>query len=335
MNEFEIIEKYFTGLGPVSAEVTLGVGDDCALLSLNGDVELAVTVDNLVLDRHFDSGMEVADVAYKAVAVSVSDLAAMGATPRFMTLALTLPEVNASWLRRFSQGLREGLECYGVSLIGGNLCRGPLNIASQLMGAVARGKALKRSGAKPGDAIYVSGRIGDAALGLRLHTKQLTLPKRLQNDATELLAAWYRPFAQVVLGQRLVAQATACIDISDGLLADLTHLLRSSGVGASVQLQSVPLYPHLTEILQPAEPALQQSDTEAAAISACLAAVSGGEDYQLCFTLPENDCAKVEKWCASEQIQISRIGVVEANPGLRLHYGVLAVQTPQAGYLHF
>ena len=339
LNEFDVISKYFTGLGPASDLVSLDVGDDCALLDPPEGSELAISVDNLVLDRHFDAQVDAADVAYKAVAVSVSDLAAMGAKPCCMTLALTLPEADESWLQGFSSGLQDALQQYAVALIGGNLTKGPLNIATQVLGTVARGCALKRSGAQEGDVIFVSGRIGEAALGLGLHTQRLSLPHSCMDDQAYLLGRWYRPQAQVVLGQHLLAHASACIDISDGLFADLIHLLESSGVGASLQLERIPTYPKLIDIapamVENAEAQTKLKMNQDPALQACLNVFSAGEDYQLCFTVPPQKCDTVVRLCESLQIPVAPIGEIQRQSGLRTQYQGAQVQVDYSGFQHF
>jgi thiamine-monophosphate kinase len=303
LSEFDIINQYFSNVGPVRNDVTLGVGDDCAILSPDHDVDIVVTVDTLVKDIHFDAATPVETLAYKAVMVSVSDIAAMGAHPAWLNLALTLPESDPQWLQLFSAGLREACDLTGISLVGGNISRGPLTISSQVTGMIKKGAAIRRTGARPGDRIYVSGNIGEAGLGLMLHQQKLLANELDQDTKSYLLSRLFKPTARVSIGEDLLSIATACIDISDGLAADLGHLLSASQVGASVELSHIPVNDKFRAVFESA--------------GGWQSPVCGGEDYELCFSAPLSQHDKIKQISACHDVNITQIGTVEANTGLR------------------
>jgi len=326
LTEFDIIDHYFTDLSAHNDGVSLGIGDDCALLQQESGKQIAVTVDNLVLDRHFDRQVPVADIAYKAVSVSVSDLAAMGATPMWMTLSLTMESADKKWLKAFSRGLSEALQQYRVALVGGNITQGPTNIGTQLIGTIAPGRALTRGGAAAGDFIYVSGSFGAEAVGLNLHLKHLQDDKLSQSDKEQLLRAWYRPQAQLRLGQCLQGLASSCIDVSDGLLGDLQHILRSSDVGARVQLRDIPLHPYLSNMIA------EQPENLASIFERYVCA---GEGYQLCFTVAPDMKSHVMQLAKQENFALSCIGVIEPQHGLRCYYENSLLSLNSTAYRHF
>ena len=267
-SEFAIIARYFSALGRGEA-VDLGVGDDCAILRLPPNQRLATSMDTLVAGVHFPEDAFPEDIGYRAVAVAASDLAAMGASPLAMTVALTLPEADDFWLNAFSQGLTAAVTQYQLPLVGGDTTRGPLAITVQVFGSLPDNAALLRGGAVAGDRVYVSGTLGDAAGGLAF------LQQRWQpapEHGEYLLNRYYRPTARLALGQALLGQATAAIDISDGLLADAGHIAAASGVKISIESARVPLSDALTAHPDHAQ-ALEW-------------ALCGGDDYELCFTLP-------------------------------------------------
>ena len=302
LSEFELIYRYFSALGRGEA-VELGVGDDCAILSLRPGERLATSVDTLVADVHFDSDGFPEDIGFRCVSVAASDLAAMGARPLGMTVALTLPEADEFWLNAFSQGLAEAVTLYELPLVGGDTTRGPLSITVQVLGGLPADAALLRGGARAGDRVCVSGTLGDAAAALAFLRGQWQ-PQPEQGEF--LLQRLYRPKAQLDLGQRLLGSASAAIDISDGLLADAGHVADASGVRIDIDPEKLPLSDALG-----AFPERKQ---------ALLWALSGGDDYELLYTLPPG----------RETFGGTVIGQV--GPGEGVHCP-LTVQTP--GYEHF
>lgn len=268
LSEFSLIYRYFSALGS-GEHVQLSVGDDCAILALRPDERLATSVDTLVSGVHFFPDSFPEDVGFRAVSVAASDLAAMGARPVAMTIALTLPEVDELWLHAFSEGVASAVSAYALPLVGGDTTRGPLSISVQVMGALPRDAALLRSGAQAGDVVFVSGPLGDAAAALAW----------LQGDwqpaaehAEYLHDRFYRPRAQIELGQQLLGRATAAIDISDGLLADAGHIAAASGVKIEIDADALPLSPALN----------LHADRD----QALRWALTGGDDYELCYCLP-------------------------------------------------
>ncbi|PRD17177.1 thiamine-phosphate kinase [Pantoea coffeiphila] len=269
--EFELIARYFDRVTSSRRDVEKGIGDDCALLSVPEKQSLAISTDTLVAGVHFLADIHPADLGYKALAVNLSDLAAMGADPAWLTLALTLPNVDESWLESFSDSLFELLDYYDMQLIGGDTTRGPLSMTLGIHGLVPQGRALRRSGARIGDWIYVTGTLGDSAAGLALLLGQAELSDPAAHEA--LLKRHLRPIPRILQGQALRDLATSAIDISDGLISDLGHVLKASDCGARINLDALPL----------SEPLKQNFSSEQ-----CLHwALSGGEDYELCFTVPE------------------------------------------------
>lgn len=269
--EFELIARYFNRVTSSRRDVEKGIGDDCALLNLPEKQTLAISTDTLVEGVHFLRDIHPADLGYKALAVNLSDLAAMGADPAWLTLALTLPEVDESWLQAFSDSLFELLNYYNMQLIGGDTTRGPLSMTLGIHGMVPVGKALRRSGARPGDWIYVTGTLGDSAAGLALLQHHQRIADPAVHEA--LIKRHLRPMPRILQGQALRALASSAIDISDGLISDLGHVLQASRCGARVNLEALPLSAVLRDHFEH-EQVLRW-------------ALSGGEDYELCFTVPE------------------------------------------------
>lgn len=266
--EFALIDRYFARPTP---SAVLGPGDDCALLAPTPGMQLAVTTDMLVAGTHFLPDTDPLNLGWKALAVNLSDLAAMGAKPRWATLAGALPAVDEPWIAKFAEGFFACAAAHGVDIVGGDTTRGPLNLCITAFGEVAPGQALRRDGAKAGDLIYVSGRPGLASLGLAHLQGKLELPepwRRLCQTALE------KPRPRVALGQRLLGLASAAIDVSDGLLADLGHIAKRSGIAAAVKLVQLPHLP---------KGAAYDSIPRALALDCQLA---GGDDYELCFTVP-------------------------------------------------
>ena len=298
MNEFEIIRTFFATQPVTRADVVLGIGDDAALLRVPPGAELVATTDTLVSGVHFLEDADPADLGYRALAVNLSDLAAMGAEPAWTTLSLTLPEPRPAWLGAFCSGFYELARQFRVQLVGGNLARGPLNITVGAYGHVPEGTALRRTGAGIGDGIYVTGTLGDAALALN----HLLGRYRLSTEAFAAVRGHLeRPQARVAIGQQLRGIASAAIDISDGLLSDLGHVLEASRIGARVELSRVPISDmYRTQLSQIGwEPALTQ-----------------GDDYELCFTVPARQLSALETLVSTPGVPITRIGETVAQPGL-------------------
>ena len=303
-DEFSLIYRYFSGLGR-GAAVDLSVGDDCAILRLEPGERLATSVDTMVCGVHFPDDTFPEDIGFRAVSVAVSDLAAMGARPLGMTVALTLPDADELWLHAFSQGLAAAVSEYRLPLVGGDTTRGPLAIAVQVLGALPLNQAMLRSGARAGDEIYVSGTLGDAAAGLAC----LNGEWQADIDATEyLLQRFNRPRARVSLGLELLGHATAAIDISDGLLADAGHIAAASGVKLNIQPELLPVSAALSS--HPCKDTIERW------------ALTGGDDYELCFCLPAG---------VSPPAGTTHIGRVTQGSGVDCGR---AIDIP-AGYQHF
>lgn len=301
MGEFDLIARYFTRR---PQRALLGVGDDCALLQPRPGTQLAISCDMLVEGRHFFANVDPESLGHKALAVNLSDLAACGARPLAFTLALALPEVDEAWLSAFSRGLFALADAHSCELIGGDTTQGPLNICITVIGET-EGQPLLRSGAQVGDEIYISGQLGDAHLALQGLLGRITLPADLLDQTRQRLE---RPDPRVALGLALRGLASAAIDLSDGLVGDIGHLLKASGVGAT--LEAAALAPLLGAGAHPAWPALAQS-----AIDHVLA---GGDDYELAFTAPVSARDALTRVSEHTGVRLSRIGRIEAEPGLRL-----------------
>ncbi len=275
VDEFALIYRYFSGLG-AGDRVELGLGDDCAILRLPTDQRLAVSVDTLVEGVHFPLQAFPEDIGFRAVAVAASDLAAMGAAPLGMSLALTMPAADELWLHAFSQGVGAAASACQLPLVGGDTTRGPLTISVQVFGTLPAGQGLLRSGAKVGDGVFVSGPLGDAAAALAVYNGEWEADSE---HLDYLDQRFYRPLAQLDLGRQLLGLATAAIDISDGLIADAGHIADASGVCMCIDPAQLPLSPALA--------------SHARRDTALGWALSGGDDYQLCFTLPAGETAPV------------------------------------------
>lgn len=342
LTEFSLIARYFSRTTTPDSGVVQGIGDDAALLAVRGDRQLAVAIDTLVEGVHFPADAAPGDIAHKALAVNLSDLAAMGAEPRWFTLALTLSAAEPDWLEAFAHGLFVLADEYGIVLVGGDTTRGPLCVTVQVAGEVPPGEAMTRHGAMPGDGIYVTGTLGDAALGLALlqqHTR-LSAPKRVRDEAA-LLARLHRPVPRVQAGLVLRSLAHAAIDVSDGLAADLGHILAASGVGATVDVDALPRSPAFRrwEQTRPAVPAKADAangpgavPTQAEPLALLL---GGGDDYELCLCLPAEAVAQLD--ALEPGVALTRIGTVEAQAGLRLQHadGRSCAVPVRSGYAHF
>jgi thiamine-monophosphate kinase len=294
--EFDLIAKYFTRATPGAV---LGVGDDCALLAPTPGMQLAVSTDMLLEGRHFSPQDSPAGLGHKSLAVNLSDLAAMGATPRWATLAIALPEANDAWLTAFARGFFRMADQHGIELVGGDTTRGALTLSITVIGEVPPGQALRRDGAQAGDDVWVSGVIGSAALALAYRQGRLFME---QIDAAKVLPALYLPTPQVALGIALRGIASSAIDISDGLLGDLWHILERSRVGASLEFAALPTLPLVKNYLH-----------EAVARDCVLA---GGDDYELCFTAPADRRDAVAAAAQSAGVAVTRVGRITAEPGL-------------------
>ena len=305
MTEFDLIARYFTRPPKHAA---LGVGDDCALLSPSPGMQLAISSDMLVEGRHFFHDVSPYSVGHKALAVNLSDLAACGAKPVAFTLALALPRIDEAWLQEFSLGLWALADAHGCELIGGDTTQGPLNICITVFGEVPRGQALLRSGAQVGDDIYVSGTLGDARLALEALQGQIELPPDVLAQARLRLE---QPTPRVALGTALRGVATSAIDISDGLAGDLGHVLNSSGVGAQVNVD-------ITINLIAARAHIDWARGQFDAQKQLKTVFSGGDDYELAFTAPLAARAAVQAAATASQSPVTRIGVIQAERGLRL-----------------
>lgn len=299
-SEFALIARYFTRPSRRAATTALGIGDDCALLSPSPGMHLAVSSDMLVEGRHFFPDADPALLGHKCLAVNLSDLAAMGAKPVAFTLALALPEADERWLAGFSEGLFRLADEHDCELIGGDTTRGPLNVCITIFGEVPPSLALRRDAAQPGDDIWVSGTVGDARLALAGYRNELALEPAML-DAAGL--RMHRPAPRVALGSALRGIAHAAIDISDGLAGDLGHILERSNVGATVDADALPAGPALAGF--------------PAAIRRRFA-LSGGDDYELCFTAPAARRDAVLAAARATATAVTRIGAIGSAPGLRL-----------------
>ena len=304
--EFDLIRRYFAVHKPQHRFTQLGIGDDCALLNLPADYQLAVTADTMVENVHFFADVEPELLGHKLLAVNLSDLAAMGAEPFAVTLALTLPKIDHAWLQAFSQGFIQLAQQHQVDLIGGDTTSGPLTLTVQAMGAVPKGKALLRSNAKVGDFIYVTGQLGDAGLGLKIKQGYIC------DNPAPALARFNQPQPRVAQGLALRDVAHACIDISDGLAADLGHILEKSEVGASLDWDKLPLSAEVQRYIQ------QSGDWQLPLVA--------GDDYELCFTAPAQSQLPDGCYC---------VGVIEAKAGLRILRDGQPQTLEVTGFEHF
>ncbi|AQZ97999.1 thiamine-monophosphate kinase [Comamonas kerstersii] len=303
MGEFELIRSFFQR--PVRRS-PLGVGDDCALLAPAPGMQLAVSTDMLVEGRHFLADVNPQLLGHKALAVNLSDLAASGAKPLAFTLALSMPRADANWCQAFAEGLFALADQHECELIGGDTTQGPLNICITVFGEVPAGQALLRRGAQPGDDIWVSGSLGDARLALDALLRQHALPPAVLSQARQRLE---QPTPRVELGMALRGIASSCLDISDGLLGDLGHILEASGVGARIDA-------NITRNLLQARRHPMMAALAISRIDACT--LAGGDDYELCFTAPSSAQAAVRDAAAQAGVPVTCIGRIEAERGVRV-----------------
>ncbi|HEY5622138.1 MAG TPA: thiamine-phosphate kinase [Gammaproteobacteria bacterium] len=314
-SEFEAIQQYFSRkVGDIDVE--LGIGDDAAIIRADGP--LVVATDTMVEGIHFPEHTAAEDIGFRALAINLSDMAAMGARPRWFTLALTIPESDDEWLEAFARGLFELAEAQQAALIGGDLNRGPMSVTLQVIGDLGGGDALTRSGGHIGDDVYVTGSLGDAAAGLAL------IGENAAGDGAEhraLAGRFLRPTPRVAEGRALAPVANAAIDISDGLLADLGHICEASGCGAVIDVERLPLSAELLALFPPQ--------------TAQAYALSGGDDYELCFTAPAARAKSVETSLEQVGTSVRRIGELVAGSGVQCRRGGVAFIPAYAGHQHF
>ena len=315
-SEFSLIKQYFENTTAERSDVVLGIGDDCAVLQCPAGQQLAVSIDTLVEGIHFFPDVDPESLGYKSLAVGLSDLAAMGAIPAWFTLALTLPKIDTDWLAGFSTGLADLAKLHNIALIGGDTCQGPLSISIQVHGFIKAGEGLRRDGAKQGDLIYVTGCLGDAGAALALKQGKLGQSVMAKDELAYLYQRLERPTPRVEIGKKLVGIASAAIDISDGLVADLGHILQKSGVGARLDLDLLPLSQALSNVTVEAEHL----------------ALYSGDDYELCFTVPpEHD----ELLKLQFNGQCTRIGMITEADGLVFIKDEQLIELKGNAYEHF
>lgn len=308
VSEFALIQRYFTRQRVKNTSTRLGIGDDCALLSIPDGYELAVTTDTMVENVHFFAGADPELLGHKLLSVNLSDLAAMGAKPMSVTLALTLPKVDEDWLTAFAKGFLNLAERYSVDLIGGDTTSGPLTLTVQAMGLVPKGQALRRSAARPGDFIYMTGCLGDAGLGLKIKQGYDCA------DSEAALTRFNQPEPQIEAGQALIGIAHACIDLSDGLAGDLGHILEQSQVGACLDWDTLPMSNAVRSYI---------NDTGDWSMP-----LTAGDDYELCFTVSPEQATQLT-------IAATKIGIIESEPGLRLNKSGHIQPLEVKGFEHF
>jgi thiamine-monophosphate kinase len=318
LSEFGLIARYFAACGAGRPDVRLGVGDDAALLVCPPGQELAAAIDTLVEGVHFPPGCSAASTGHRALAVNLSDLAAMGAQPAWALLALTLPSADEAWLSAFSQGLDRLARAHEVALVGGDTTHGPLCISVQILGHVPAGTALRRSGGSPGDILFVSGTPGDAAAGLMLEQGRLAAAPEA---AAALRERFLFPTPRLALGARLRGHASACIDVSDGLLGDAGKLAAASGCGAELLLEELPLSAALVAAA---------GETRAREL-----ALTGGDDYELCFSVPAERVAALQQELPPGEWGYRAIGRLRAAADVYVSSAGRRLALAAAGYDHF
>jgi len=319
LSEFELINRFFRDCGAARADVRLGVGDDAALLACPPDRQLVAALDTLVEGVHFPAGSPPASIGHRVLAVNLSDLAAMGAEPAWALLALTLPRAEATWLAEFSEGLCALAREFQVALVGGDTTSGPLCATLQILGFSEPATALTRSGGKPGDALFVSGTPGDAAAGLLLEQSRLEVSAA--DIAAQLRARFLFPSPRVALGRRLRGYASACIDISDGLLGDAAKLARASGCGVELEHEQLPLSFALKHAC--------------AADRAHALALLGGDDYELLFSVPPARIAALQADLPPAAWSYTHIGTLVEQPGARVLRNGNVMDFAHSGFDHF
>ncbi len=302
MNEFELIQTFFAKQARQRKDVILGIGDDAALLRVPSDQVLVSTTDSFIAGVHFYADTAPRDIAHKALAVNLSDMAAMGGQPAWILLNLIMPTANETWLKDFMHGFSNLSDCYQLQLVGGDTCCGPLTITITLLGYVPINQALRRDTAQPGDKIFVTGYLGDAGLALQIIQKKC-LPVLTNTELNYLYGRLQHPQPRVEIGLALRSLANSAIDLSDGLIADLSHILHASQVGAQIETHVLPLSSSLHKL--PRKQALQL-------------ALTSGDDYELCFTVPKQKEMQLQKAFAQVHCPYTVIGLIRSEPGLRL-----------------
>jgi thiamine-monophosphate kinase len=318
LTEFELIERYFRDCGAARSDVIAGVGDDAALLTVPPDIELVAATDTLVAGVHFPEGSPAASIGHRALAVNLSDLAAMGARASWALLALTIPAAEEVWLGEFAAGLGTLARAHRVALVGGDTTRGPLTVTVQLLGTVPRGCALRRGGGQAGDALFVSGTPGDAAAGLALEQGRLSAPPEA---LTYLRERFLLPTPRMALGEGLRGYASACIDVSDGLLGDAAKLAQASHTGVEISFAELPV----------SEPLVRAVGEE----QARTLALTGGDDYELLFAVRPERVAAMLTDLPPQRWGYTRIGALRAAPGAEVLRDGTVMQFSHCGYQHF
>ncbi|MCE2573686.1 thiamine-phosphate kinase [Motilimonas eburnea] len=321
MSEFDLIYRYFFKDANQRKDVELGIGDDCALLTMPPQSLLAVSTDTLVSGVHFFPDVDPFTLGHKALAVNISDLAAMGADPAWVSLAITLPEANEPWVKAFAEGFLALADYYGMQLVGGDTTKGPLSVTVTVHGHVPIGQALTRGQAKAGDWIYVTGAPGEAAFGLNLLQGAITCEVSDELSA-HCISRLQQPTPRVAIGTALRGLASSCIDISDGLAQDLGHILNACQCGADIHLDQLPLNSGILEATS-----FDQ---------ACQLALTGGDDYELLFTVPQEKKGLVDQLASHHSVAINCIGrLTSAKSGLTLKLNEQAYPLDLAGWDHF
>lgn len=319
LSEFDIIKEFFAQQQINTDLVPLGIGDDAAVINTSSNEQLLISVDTLNIGVHFPQQTSAYDIGYKALAVNLSDIAAMGGEPKWFTLAMSLPEANHEWLEAFTEGLSALALQYELSLVGGDTTRGPLSITVQIAGTVPTGQSLQRRGARVEDNIYVTGTLGDAAAALQMCQGALSADVK---TSERLLQRLNQPVPRVGIGMALRGIATACIDISDGLAADLGHILEASGVGAEILLAALPRSSAIDALLSKES---QVQDWQ----------LYGGDDYELCFTAPASQHDRIMAISQEHNCPISHIGKITREPGLFCQEDTQVLPVVIRGYEHF
>lgn len=318
LSEFGLIDRYFRNCGAKRADVRLGVGDDAALLDSPAGCDLVSAIDTLVDGVHFPHGCPARSVGHRVLAVNLSDIAAMGARPAWALLALTLPNIDEAWLEGFADGFSDLAHAHDVALVGGDTTSGPLSATVQILGHVPRSQALLRSGARPGDLVFVSGTPGDAAAGLAVEQGRLT---PASDTASYLRKRFLYPTPRLALGRSLRGHASACIDISDGLLGDVGKLAHASGCGVELSYRDLPVSEELVEAV---------GDERARELG-----LTGGDDYELCFTVHPANVGRLRQELPPQRWGYSPIGTVRAAPGAVVMSDGNVMEFSHSGYDHF
>jgi thiamine-monophosphate kinase len=315
LNEFSLIERFFGDTGSSPYPAVLSQGDDAAVIEIPQGMQAVMSMDTLICDVHFPAQTSAADIASKALAVNLSDLAAMAATPAWFMLSISLPDYDESWLQTFSDSLKRSADRYQLELIGGDTCRGPLSVTVQITGLVETGCQITRHGARVGDIILVSGTLGNASIGLAQLQQRIKLPEATRELC---LSALNQPIPRLELGSFLSRYASAAIDLSDGLVGDLGHILDRSGVGARIQQADLPVNQWLVEN------------------GAYHHALFGGDDYELCFTLPRKYQSEMRQWnLDNPNCPLTEIGEITDSGYTLVEGNQLIALSDRQGYRHF